>query len=112
MDFTRVSFKESINRSLNSIKTFRSVFSLYGRRGLQFFEVSLFEGTHRSRTLSPSGSPSSYIIALPELHLFTPRKEISEEIMQILTNTLVSSWAHFVPEDESHVHKSMEQMNN
>lgn len=32
--------------------------------------------------------------------------------MQILTNTLVSSWAHFVPEDESHVHKSMEQMNN
>lgn len=32
--------------------------------------------------------------------------------MQILTITLVSAWAHFVPEDESHVHKSTEQMNN
>lgn len=53
-----------------------------------------------------------FIIALPELYLFPPGKEISEEIMQILTNTLVSSWAHFVPEDESRVHKSMEQMNN
>lgn len=113
IDFTYVSFKEFVDRSLNLIKTFHRIFSLYGSRGLQFFEVSLFgAGTHRSGNLSPYGSPSSYITALPDLHIFTPGKEISKEIMQILTIALVSSWAHFVLGDESHIHKSTEQMNN
>lgn len=66
IDFTYVSFKEFVDRSLNLIKTFHRIFSLYGSRGLQFFEVSLFgAGTNRSGNLSPSGSPSSYITALP-----------------------------------------------